>query len=517
MKKTILLLTILVFVFKVSCASAQNEKEETIARLKSNLGFLASDELEGRYTGSKSEKVASQFIASELKKYGVKHFGNAASYFQDFSIVSKTIDTSSTLTLSSTNNGTTKTEELILNKDFSVWGQFLPCIVDQTMNYQIQFVGYGITAEEYNYDDYAGLDITGRVVVFLSDEPYSEDPVFFNGATPTKYSNTVSKIFLAASHGAAGIIWIVPDRMMNFIDRINQQSFNDALCFPDSSPVKKEFVLPPIILMYPEGAKIFFLNEKMNFDKISEKQKSSVVSEKFTFEKTICFTFKRNTGELKARNVVGIIEGNDPMLKDEYVTISAHFDHLGVTNGQVFNGADDNGSGCVAVMEIVRQLALEKSNARSIIVIFYTGEEEGFLGSSYFAQTFNKISNVIVNLNIDMVGRESLNTLFCVGSDLSCKELNEIIHKKNNEITKFTLDYSNSNFEWLNRSDLVPFYSKKIPVVDFGDNMTMDYHKPSDDVGKINFEKIYKALTLVKSVAIEIANINHRLKFIGLL
>jgi hypothetical protein len=511
MRKLLVIILASLLVPGFSGPAAGDQKEEAILRLQANLGFLASDELEGRATATHSEKIAAQFIAAELKKCGVRPFGENGSYFQAVPLVAKVLTSASTLSLSMGN----AEEELALGRDFSVWGEFLPGVVDVLKKHEMVFVGYGISAAEYNYDDYAGIDVKGKVVVLLPGEPYSEDATYFNGKEPTPYSNTISKYFLAASKGVAGILSVVDEKAMKDSARINARSFGEALCFPDALPLKSEFVLPPVIFLYPDGAAKVFRNEKSEYSVIRGSEDSPVPAARFGLGKRISFTFSRKVTDLTGRNVAGIIAGSDPELKDEYIILSAHFDHLGTRNGQVFNGANDNASGVAAVLEIMRNLALEKNNARSVVAVFYTGEEKGLLGSTYFAATFAGCKGVDANLNIDMCGRESEGSIFLVGPDLNCPELDAMIHRNNATVGGFVFDYANSNYEWLNRSDLVPWYSRGIPVADFGDNMQDDYHGPGDDADKINYEKVFKTLHLVKAVALEIANLDHRLKFAG--
>ena len=515
MKRYLISVLLLVVLTAGVFQNGDKDKELSINNLKSNLEYLASDKLEGRYTGSTGANMAAQFIASELKKYGVKTFENNSNYFQDFPLNSNTLTQASTLTLVYNQDDKVKSEILNISKEFSAWGAFMPGSLDTLKNYELVFVGYGISAPEYKYDDYAGEDVKGKVVVILSGEPYSDDPNYFNGKAPTQYSNILSKCFFAASKGVAGVIWLVPDMMMFSVDRLNMQSFDEALGFPGNINVHSEFALPPIINLYPEGAKKLFENEKSEYDKIQTITKSNAEIDRFEFNKRIKLSLSRNVHGLTGRNVIGLIEGSDPKLKNEFVTISAHYDHLGIKNGQVFNGADDNGSGVVAVLEIMRNLAREKKNARSIIAIFYTGEEEGLLGSAYFVQKFNNPEKIVANLNIDMCGREEIDDIFCVGPDLCSTDLNKIIQEQNQKLTQFKINYSNSNYEYINRSDVVPYYSRNIPVADFNDDMKMDYHRPSDDVDKIKFEKIYRTLTLVKSIAVEIANRKNKLNFSG--
>ena len=507
---SIIIISLLFFGF----TNPDDKKEDTIRRLKANVKFLASDELEGRYTGAHGERVAGQFIASELEKYGIKPFGENGTYFQEVPLFSKILDTTSTITLYKSANEEEKTI-LKISKDFAMSGGFLTEKIDTQTKRGIAYVGFGITAEEYGYDDYSGMDVEGKLIIFHFGEPYSEDENYFAGQAPTEHSLLEKKFFLAASKNVAGIICLLPESSMANADAIGLQSFNESICFPDDSGISSGFVLPPVTIMYPSGAEKIFSDEKNNYKEIIEKLKSKEEPESFILDTKLRLTLSRTVTGLTGRNVIGLLEGNDPLLKKEFIILSAHYDHLGMTNGVVFNGADDNVSGTAAIMEVTRQLYNENKNARSVITILYTGEEKGLLGSTYFVSKFPGIENVVVNINIDMCGRESIDTLFCVGPDRTSVEFDGIIKEVNKKYVGFTLDYSNSNYEWIHRSDLAPYYKIGIPLVDFGDNMSEDYHRPTDDTEKINFEKMYKATELVKSIALEVANLNHKLQFTG--
>jgi len=195
--------------------------------------------------------------------------------------------------------------------------------------------------------------------------------------------------------------------------------------------------------------------------------------------------------------------------------LSAHYDHEGIVKGEIYNGADDNGSGTVAILEAGRRLALLKENKRSIILAFHTGEEKGLLGSKYFTENSDIMSDVVSNINIDMVGREDTESIYSIGSGKLSTELFELVEKVNSETAKFELDYtfdaSNDPNRYYYRSDHYNYAKHNIPIVFFYDHMTEDYHQPTDDVDKINFEKIEKVSTLITELALRIANLDHKL------
>jgi len=225
--------------------------------------------------------------------------------------------------------------------------------------------------------------------------------------------------------------------------------------------------------------------------------------------------------EVSAMNVIGVIPGTDSILKNEYVALGAHFDHLGVdADGQVFNGADDDGSGTVAVLEAARVLSAARQNRRSILIAFHGAEEKGLVGSDYLTDTTTenafRMSQIVAQINVDMVGREDEDSLYVIGAGRLSSEMESVVVDVNRADSLF-----HYNFEFDREDDPNRFYSRSdhynyarhgIPIVFFFDGMTEDYHKTSDNVEKINFRKIEKVSRLITKLALRIANRDERLR-----
>ena len=214
-----------------------------------------------------------------------------------------------------------------------------------------------------------------------------------------------------------------------------------------------------------------------------------------------------NLSTINTGNVVALIEGNVPILKNEFIILSAHLDHKGIQQNGVMNGADDNASGSAAVLEITEALAKSKPK-RSVICALYTGEELGLLGSYYFTKNPPvPLRNIIANINIDMIGRPDgiSNELSAIGAERINPRLQEIIFNVNNKTMQIILDTVNySNYH--NRSDQYPFYLKRIPAVLFSTGEHKDYHTPADDADKIDYEFMQKSCQLVYEIIMELAN-----------
>ncbi|RMD48342.1 MAG: M20/M25/M40 family metallo-hydrolase, partial [Ignavibacteria bacterium] len=213
-----------------------------------------------------------------------------------------------------------------------------------------------------------------------------------------------------------------------------------------------------------------------------------------------------------ARNVVGILEGKDEKLKDEYIVLSAHYDHLGKRGNDIYNGADDDGSGTVTILDAARTLSIKKENKRSILFVFHTGEEKGLLGSRYFTEHFGNMDAIKANINIDMVGRGSVDTIYNIGSGKLSSEFYELVKNANEESVNIYFDYRfddpNDPNRFYYRSDHINYARKGIPIVFFYDYMQKDYHKPTDTVEKINWEKIVKMVELTHTIALKTANLD---------
>ncbi|OGU54801.1 MAG: hypothetical protein A2V66_06830 [Ignavibacteria bacterium RBG_13_36_8] len=480
-----------------------------INEIKSNLEFLASNELEGRNAASHSEKVASLFIASEMEKYGIKPFGDNGTYLQSFKVISNWYDPSSNLSVLNEKNE--KLFSLPLGEDFAVFRD-QPLRQDLfNIPFEIVFAGYGISAPEFDYDNYKDLDVTGKVVMFLPGEPYSEDENFFSGSVPSDYSQFIGKVRTALQKGATGVIIIPEGELIDFWYVIQKQTLEEKMVFQDSvQPSSSE--IPPIGLLSENVLDKFFEGEDFEYAELEEMIQSHQNLPAFKFKKKINFDLIIKYEEKTARNVVGIIKGNDPVLKNEYVVMGAHFDHVGMMRGVVFNGANDNGSGTVTILEIARRLTASKNNKRSVIAALFTGEEVDYLGSEYFIKNFPYPEDIVGDVTVDMCGRESIDTLFIMGLDKSNVEYERLIREANSETVNFSLITTEKYFT---QSDHNPFIKRKIPGFFFCDNMITDLHKPSDDSDKINYDKICKTSRLVEEIVYKLANLDHKLSFAG--
>lgn len=510
----IFLSLLLLLLTQILFAQVKVNDKSSIIHLKANLQVLASDEFEGRETTTRGEKLASLFIASELEKYGVKPYGDNETYFQNFELLSSGYTPESIITLLDESNS--PLGDFLLGYDFIKSGRGFadPAFAKQSTG--IVFAGYGITQKEYNYDDYADIDVKGKTVLILPGEPPREknSSESVSPAGQIMLATNEAKIKLAREKGAAGILFILDERMKSFWNLMKDFGTQPSITFPLKEPpaVVKEI---PVFMVGEKFVEKILSGEKYSYENINAMVKAKKYPEPFELSKNLKFNVKPFANTALSRNVIGIIEGTDPNLKNEFVILSAHYDHVGVRGNVVSNGADDDGSGTVAVLESARILSSNLQNKRSILTVFHTGEEKGLLGSRYATEEGNFMKGVVADINMDMVGRENIDSLHCIGSNKLSTEFAYLIQDENSKSVDFVLNYKYDNpndpNRFYSRSDHYNYARKGIPVVFFFDDMRVDYHKPSDDVDKINFEKILKTAKLSCNIALAVANLDHKL------
>ncbi|MBU1677543.1 MAG: M28 family peptidase [Bacteroidetes bacterium] len=495
----------------IGTLTAQQKDEIAITNIKANLEFLASDELEGREATSRGEKIASLFIASELQKIGFKPFGDSGSYFQKFNMDVLGINTNSQIKIVNKKGDAT---QFNIDADFLIDKRNLPDESFANKDVEVVFAGYGLTADELNYDDYKNLDVTGKVVLVLDGMPKVDNEEELNSQIRRNYGRWSSKITNAQNRGAVGLLIVPGDEMLANWDRFSGWMMSPSFRMHEEEKSISEKHIPAVLLN-EKTIENLLDGEKHGYAALKECLTSNSIPGSFKIKKKVSFSYSTFREIREARNVIGFLEGSDDILKNEFVSIGAHYDHLGKSEEVIFNGADDNGSGTVGVLEAVRTISEARSNKRSIVAVFHTAEEKGLQGAKYATENSNFIKNTVVNINIDMVGRKSEDSIHCIGSDKLSAELYDIIESINKEKKYFYLDYRFNDPDDPNRyyyrSDHLYYANKNIPIVFFYDYMQEDYHKFTDTVEKINFKKIMKAARLAHDIALKIANLDHKL------
>jgi len=487
----------------------------TPEELRMHLEFLASDELGGRYTLAPNFAISSRYLAAHLKSYGFRGAAKNGDFLQYFDVVSSRPDPART-SLALTMDGATTNYELgdVFSFDTSFSGTAAGPVV---------FVGRGISSPAQKYDDYAGLDVKGKIVLIAGGTPPE-------GVDASKLSDAEEGAGAAAAHGAAGVLSIPTSRFARFI---NDKSLKERLLNRDNVRLaaNDDSKLPRLTLTRAVAEKLLAqagLSLKALNDSEKERRSLKPVVLNATARLSVAFQDHR----VKTQNVVGVLEGADPKLKNEYVVFSAHYDHLQTaSNGDVFHGADDDGSGTVAILAIARAMAKDPPR-RSILIVFHAGEELGLLGSEYNTDVAPVVplDKVVADLNIDMIGRSKpagdqeeadtrltdARSVYLVGSDRISEELHQLSETTNGEFQKLRLDYhynDPSNPERIYfRSDHWNYAKHGIPVIFYFDGTHVDYHRTTDTVDKIDFNKMTNITRLVFETGWRIANLDHRLE-----
>lgn len=484
----------------------------TPTELRMHLEFLASEELGGRYTLAPNFVISARYLAAHLEADGFHGAGDKGDFLQRFNVISSKPDTEkSSLTI--TVNGTPTTYSFA---DFFVLGGG----AGQAEG-QIVFVGNGISSASQNVDDYAKLDVKGKIVLIA--------PGFPTGVDQSKLGREESGVRAAYKHGAVGALIIPPARLG---DLMGNKDFRDRAALRETVRLAKgsEDLLPTATLT-PDLAQKLVTSLGLNYQELeaAEKDHTRPAGKVTSGSARMGIAFHERT--VISQNVVGVLEGSDPKLKNEYVVFSAHYDHLQTNDkGQIYPGADDDGSGTSAVLAIAHAMSIDRPK-RSIMVIFHAGEELGLLGSEYNTDYAPAVplEKIVADLNIDMIGRSKpagdqerldvhltdANTVYLVGSDRISKELHSISEQTNTDYQKLNLDYyynTPSNPERIYfRSDHWNYAKHGIPVIFYFDGTHVDYHRPTDTVDKIDFTKMTRIARLVFETGWRIANLDHEL------
>lgn len=478
-----LLVVLLVAAGQAGAIDSAADPALSVDRIRAHVSFLANDELEGRGTGDDGIDLAAGYIAANFSAAGLKPGATDGGWFQRF-----TIDDDPTLRADTRLAFSGKlTADAALRTDFMPFGFSGAGKFDA----EVMFVGYGIANEDRKHDDYAGVDVQGKVVLMLRREPagWSADGM------PSRHARFESKAKLAVEKGAAA---------MMIVNQAPSADETDTLM-----PFGRSGSTQPIPAIHISRMLADRLLAAGSLPSISELQKK-------LDDQGACASAALNgvraagevaydTPHIVARNVVGVLPGTGPRA-EEYVVIGAHYDHLGIRRDQIHNGADDNASGTSAVMELARAFASMPSRERSIIFMTFAGEEIGLNGSRHFAaHPTVPIESIKAMINMDMIGRldhqteENMLAIQGLGTGSTFKE---IVNRHTESLSvKYIPDDSA-----IGPSDHDSFYRAGVPSLFFYTGDHADYHQPGDDVEKVNFAGIAEVAELVRRIATDLVN-----------
>ena len=519
-----------VLIYSVTCAallagaapdSAPPAATKTIteADLKSTLYFLASEEMQGRELNTLFNKITSHYLAHRFELMGLEPFAPDG-YFQYFNILQAELLDGNTLEIRSPVSPYSTVA--VVQEDFVP----SPLSANGRVSAPLVLAGYGITAPEHRYDDYQELEVQGKIVVVFDGEPGAGDPDSpFEGILDSKYSEEFYKIRNAQAHNAAGLIIVQNgrgrSRRTNFSRHAQFNWPEDPSRAWHALKVWEEQVRIPVIHVSGELARGLLQSTRVDLREMQRKIDKEYRSQGVPLpgvEATLETAIVRS--QTRIRNVLAYLPGSDPNLKDEVVIISAHFDHMGYHDGEIFQGADDNASGTAGLLEIAEAYALSPEKpARSVLFAAWNAEERGLLGSRYYVERpALLLENTTALFQMDMIGRNeeipdpnnprflglqkqsaesNTNSVHVMGYSRS-EDLRRLVTQSNGRIgleLKFQYDDTPANL--LRRSDHWPFLSHDVPVLFFHTGLHPDYHRPTDTPEKINYAKMEKIVRLV--------------------
>jgi Zn-dependent M28 family amino/carboxypeptidase len=483
-----------------------------------HIKVLADDKLEGRDTGSRGEREAQAYAVEQLKSAGAEPAG-VSGFYQPVSFVSRQI-VEKDCSLALIRDG--KREPLTLGEDAIIGTRVMPA---PEVEAPLVFAGYGLKVPEKNYDDFAGLDIRGKIIVILAGSP-SEIP----GALASHYQTAAERWKVLRGAGAIGIVSLLNPASMDIpwsrivLNRAHPSMDLDYPEFNESEGAKLT------VMVNPASAGKFFAGSGHTFEEIAALGKDRKPLPHFALAISLAAKTKVDVTRIESANLVARFPGSDPALKDEYVVLSAHLDHIGIgepINGdRIYNGAMDNGSGSALVLDMAASFKKNPEKLRrSILLVLVTGEEKGLLGSKYFAAHPTVApKSIVADVNVDMflpiVPLKLLTVLGLDDSDLGDR-VREIAQSRGVKVQPDPEPLRNLFV----RSDQYNFIRHGIPSVImsvapepgspeqklFKDWLTQRYHAPSDDVNQpVDLAAAAKYEEIVRGLLINIANGDHR-------
>ena len=488
--------------------------------LKEWLTYLSSDELQGRATHTEGLGLAAGYIAAHLAQWGVKPAGDRGGYLQTVKVLGVKAASKSSVTVDV--NGQRRTF-----KDGEGITFPRPMGGKQTVEAsQIVFAGYGMQIPEASLDDYAEGSPKGKLVVYLGGQGPAAMPQEAFRLLRARGRKAVEMGAIAAIGPVGGF---GRGRGGDGAGR-GAAAGDGRQAATDFDTVQKyDAPVAPQLTAQDDFFEFLFSGSDVKYAELKEKAakreplpRFALKGAKVTVDVDVAYEVVRTR---LTNNVVGIVEGSDPVLKETYVAYGAHYDHNGFNDlarpgeDMIYNGADDDGSGTVAIMAIARAYALGPKPKRSILFVWHAGEETGLLGSKYMADypVVGNIDKIVTQLNIDMIGRNqaddpaNANMVNVVGADRISTELHNINEEANSSLSKpLTLDYALNDpadpLSIYTRSDHYSYAAKGIPIVFYFTGMHPDYHRPTDTVDKIIFDKVRRVAQLAFETGNRIAN-----------
>jgi len=507
LKPNLIIIGILLILLSLDLISQDANTFNSREAARQTVQFLASPETAGRFPGTPGIELAAEHIIDKFKAYGIKPFNN--DYRQNFDIpvsVEPGEDNKIVFQTIIPRPGVPREEFRQVSRTWETMSDWIPLPFSEDGNAQadVAFVGYGITSEDLKYDDYAGIDVSGKVVIMLTNSPDGDD--YEGKGKFNSYSSLRYKATNARNHGAVGIIFTrISGDSMNVFERYEFSTLGR-----NSGIIAVQANRHSIDRFFPRNNKLIELEKKIN---------STLSPQSFFVEDlSVNITVELKDKFAQTSNIVGYIEGTDSRLKDEYIVIGAHYDHLGwgISSSRykgrfqkIHIGADDNASGVAGILELARRIK-ENPLKRSVVVIAFSAEELGLHGSRYYVNNSkHSLENTKIMLNFDMIGRLKSNQISVFGTG-SAENLDNLL----SEIADTNQLSLTSSLGALGPSDHSSFYRAKVPAVHIFTGIHNDYHTPDDTWQKVNFEGLIKVVDYSENILRTIDERNVELKYI---
>jgi Peptidase family M28/PDZ domain/PA domain len=490
-------------------------RETSLARMQADMQFLTSDECEGRGPGTAGIEKAADRIAGAFKEAGLKGAMPDGSYFQPFTVRGPSRVGKSEMSIWGSNGVALK----LNSSDFITLG----ASGSGTISGDLVFVGHSVVSDKVPYDDYAGIDVAGKVAVMLRRCPRyagTGDKKFGEGDAAVDASSLATKIANAEKHKAVAVI------LVN--DRTTLSESKDAL-MPFSATRSASAAKIPCVHLHRDVAELLF---RRAFGKSVEQMEDAIDKDLKPMNgpmKGMTADFDvvvERDRKIPTKNVVGVLEGKGP-LANETVIVGAHYDHLGYggsgsldrsSKSAIHHGADDNASGSTSIIELARRFGAMKDRVgRRLVFMTFSGEEMGLLGSAHYCkEPIFPLENTTVMVNLDMVGRlvadkETNMDKLEIGGLGSAKQFDAMMDKYN-EKYKFKLKKTPAG---MGPSDHQSFFLKKLPVLFFFTGLHPDYHRPSDTWDKINYAGMVKIADMCEEIVVDLAAREEKLEFVN--
>ncbi len=519
--------------FFTACASetppaAVGDTSISAADLGLRIETLSSDKFEGRAPGTPGGKMASQYIADEMRQAGLKPAGNNGTFFQNVELTEAMVLTDSSNMTIGLKGGDTTLLSADLKNNAVYWTKRL----DETVTVEdseLVFVGYGVTAPEYDWNDYDGIDVTGKTVVMLVNDPgfATKDPELFKGNAMTYYGRWTYKFEEAARQGAAAALIVHETAPASYGWDVVSGSWTGAqydLVRPDRGASRAALEG----WLHLDDAKRLFASAGLNYETLKAQASSNTFKPVPIANLTLNATINQSVSTTTSRNIAGKIEG--AVTPDEYVLYMAHWDHLGKNDDlegddKIYNGAVDNATGTAAIIEIGEAMAQGPAPERSVIFVAVTAEESGLLGSAYYGETpLVPLNKTVAGINIDAmlpVGQTKDMKVIGFGASELEDRLKDVLDKRGMYIVPD--DKPEAGYYY--RSDHISLAKKGVPMLyadpgndhvtngltygeDFAKEYTDErYHKPGDEYNNSwDLSGIQQSTEILYELGLNLAN-----------